>query len=136
MVDRKLFCAALFGSVIGGLAVGALHAAEVPPPKAYVVAEIAVTDPVGFKTYADATPPVLAKFGGTYVARGGNTVAVEGAPPAGRIVLMEFPNLAAAQAYEASPDYRTLATIRHKAATSRVFIVEGVGGGSGLKTTS
>jgi len=57
--------------------------------------------------------------------RGGQTVAVEGDAPAGRIVVIEFVSLAAAQSFEDSAEYRDVADLRHKAARSRVFLVEG-----------
>jgi uncharacterized protein (DUF1330 family) len=50
---------------------------------------------------------------------------VEGEPPRGRIVVIEFDSLAAARSFEDSPDYQAVAPLRHKAASSRVFLVEG-----------
>ena len=114
-----LFCASL--------ATGAL-AAPVPAPvplKAYVVADIRVTDPNGYQAYLSAISPVVTQFGGTYIARAGRTLAVEGAAPSGRIVIIEFPSFAAAQAFETSPEALAAGAIRHRTATSRIFVVEG-----------
>jgi uncharacterized protein (DUF1330 family) len=94
-------------------------------PKGYVVAEITVTDAEAYKNYVAAVVPVIAKFGGKYLVRGGQTFSIEGAPPSGRIVVLEFDSLAAAKTFEDSPDYAVVAQIRHKAAQSRVFLVEG-----------
>jgi uncharacterized protein (DUF1330 family) len=93
--------------------------------KGYVVAEITVTDPEAYKQYAATVPPIAAKFGGRYLVRGGQTVTVEGDPPSGRIVVIEFESLAAARSFEESPDYQAIAPLRRKAAHSRVFLVEG-----------
>ena len=101
-----------------------LRAATVAP-KGYVVAEITVTDPEAYKQYAAAVPPIAAKFSGKYLMRAGQTVAVEGEPPSGRIVVIEFDSLAAARSFEESPDYQAIAPLRRKAAHSRVFLVEG-----------
>jgi uncharacterized protein (DUF1330 family) len=101
-----------------------LRAATVAP-KGYVVAEITVTDPEAYKQYAATVPPIAAKFSGKYLVRGGQTVAVEGDPPSGRIVVIEFDSLAAARSFEESPDYQAIAPLRRKAAHSRVFLVEG-----------
>ena len=101
-----------------------LHAAAVSP-KGYVISEITVTDPDAYKQYAAAVPPIVAKFGGKFLVRGGQTLAVEGEPPRGRIVVIEFDSLAAARSFEDSPDYQAVAPLRHKAASSRVFLVEG-----------
>src|SRR5580658_8539808 len=70
--------------------------------------------------------PIAAKFGGKYLVRGGQTLAVEGEPPRGRIVVIEFDSLAAARSFEDSPDYQAITPLRHKAASSRVYLVEGV----------
>jgi uncharacterized protein (DUF1330 family) len=114
---------------IGALAVAgvaALHAASAPAPKAYVVGELQITDAATYQTYAAKTAPIMQKFGGRYLARGGQTVSLEGAPPAGRVVIIEFPSLAAARAFHDSPEYKAIAQIRHKSSTGRAFIAEGM----------
>jgi uncharacterized protein (DUF1330 family) len=40
--------------------------------------------------------------------------------------IIEFPSLAAAQSFEAAPESLAAGQIRHRTATSRIFIVEGV----------
>jgi uncharacterized protein (DUF1330 family) len=116
---------ALGGSIITLGAASTVYAINVKPAKAYVVGEFTVTDPQGYKDYAAATTPIVAKFGGVYLARGGKTVSVEGPSPAGRVVVIEFPSLAAAQAFEAAPEYIAIAPQRQRASTGRVYIVEG-----------
>lgn len=126
MIDGKNILFAALGAAAAGLALTALHAADAPAPKAYVIAEISVTNADGYAPYAAATTPIIAKFGGHYIARGGKTVPLEGAPPAGRIALIEFPSLAAAEAFEHSPDYLAIKPIRQRNSTGRVFLAEGV----------
>jgi uncharacterized protein (DUF1330 family) len=111
--------------MLGAAGVSLLHAAT-DSPKGYVIAEISVTDPDKYKTYAAAVAPVIAKFGGKYLVRGGQSLPIEGAAPAGRIVVLEFQSLAAAKRFEDSADYAAVAPIRHQAAQSRVFLAEGV----------
>jgi uncharacterized protein (DUF1330 family) len=84
-----------------------------------------VTDPEAYKAYTTAVTPLIAKFGGTYLVRGGQTIAREGEPPKGRVAIIEFPSLAAAQAFQDSPEYAVVAPLRYKAATSRLYLVEG-----------
>lgn len=48
-------------------------------PPAYVIAEIVVTDPTGYQDYLATISPIAEKFGGTYLARAGKTLRVEGA---------------------------------------------------------
>lgn len=97
-----------------------------PAPKAYVVAEIEVHDPAAYEQYKAGNGPTVAAYGGRYLARGGSAEAVEGAPPAGRVTIIEFDTAAAARAYEDSPEHRAAAAIRHNAARSRVYRAEGV----------
>jgi uncharacterized protein (DUF1330 family) len=96
--------------------------------KGYVVAEVDVHDPEGFAAYRAAVPAVIAQYGGRYVARGGSIVGVEGNSPTGRIVIVEFPSLAQAEAFVNAPEYAPVAAIRHRTSTSRLFLVEGVEG--------
>jgi uncharacterized protein (DUF1330 family) len=121
---KKLPFAVVAAVIVAATGFSVLRAATVAA-KGYVVAEITVTDPEAYKQYVAAVAPVVAKFGGKYIVRGGQTVAVEGEPPSGRIVVIEFDDLAAARLFEDSPEYQAVAALRHKAARSRVFIVEG-----------
>lgn len=118
---------ALAIAAMGMAATVPAEAADAVPkmPKAYVIGEVNVTDADTYKTYAAKTSPIVAKFGGIYIARGGQTVPVEGAGPAGRVVVIEFPSLAAAKAFEASAEYLKVAPIRQRSSTGRFFIVEG-----------
>jgi uncharacterized protein (DUF1330 family) len=111
--------------VLGGLCT--FVRAEMPAPKAYIIAEITVTDPEAYKAYVAAVSPVVARFGGQYRVRGGQTVQLEGEPPKGRVVVIEFENMAAARKFDESAEYAAVAGLRHKAATSRLYIVEGIG---------
>ena len=95
-------------------------------PKAYIVAEIEVTDPATYEGYKASVAPLVAEFGGRYLVRGGSSKAVEGEPPKGRVVILEFPTLANAQAFIQSDAYRPVAEVRHKSAKSRIIIVEGL----------
>jgi uncharacterized protein (DUF1330 family) len=91
---------------------------------AYVVNELWVSDAARFQTYVVQVPPTLEAFGGRYLVRSGATAAVEGDPP-GRIVILEFPDGAAALAWRASPAYQAILPIRDASSTSRVYVVEG-----------
>jgi uncharacterized protein (DUF1330 family) len=100
--------------------------AVVDAPKAYIVAEIEVRDAAAYEGYKSAVAPMVAKYGGRYLVRGGAVEAIDGAEPRGRVVILEFPSLAAAQTFLRSDEYRPVAAIRHNSATSRLFVVEGM----------
>ena len=95
------------------------------PAPAYAVAEVNVTNSAMYRKYIAAVTPVVARFGGKYIIRAGNIVPVEGKAPTGRFIVIEFPSLAVAQKFESSPEYRAIAPLRQRAATSRIFLIEG-----------
>lgn len=45
--------------------------------------------------------------------------------PRGRYIVIEFPSLAVAKEFEASPEYLKIAPLRQRASRGRVFLVEG-----------
>ena len=95
---------------------------------AYVVNEIAVTEPARFQTYADQVPAILAKYGGAYVVRGGAPERVDGPEPPQRLVVLRFESREAARAWRNSPEYLAILPIREATSTSRVYIVDGYEG--------
>jgi uncharacterized protein (DUF1330 family) len=124
MHKNKYPLAVIAAVIVAAIGFSLIRAATLAP-KGYVIAEITVTDAEAYKQYAAAVAPVVAKFGGKYIVRGGQTVAVEGDAPAGRIVVIEFDSLAAARSFEDSAEYQAVAALRHRAARSRLFLVEG-----------
>ncbi len=93
--------------------------------QAYIVAEVDVADPEAYSTYTAQVPACLAPFEGSFIVRAGAVTALEGASPAGRIVILAFPSKAQAQAFWNSPAYRAIAPIRQGCSTARIFMVEG-----------
>jgi len=120
--NHKLALAALTGAAIG---VAGIHAQQSKAAPGYVVAEVDVTDPATFQKYADQVPATLAPFNGRYLVRGGKTVSLEGEAPK-RFVVIAFDSVEKAQAWEDSPAYRAIKSLRLSSAKSRVFIVEGL----------
>ena len=110
----------LLSSPVGAAGVGPVQ------PKAYRIAEIAVTDAATYEGYKAAVAPLVAQFGGRYLTRGGASEAIEGDSVKGRVIVLEFPSAAAARSFLQSDDYGPVADIRHKSATSRIIMVEGI----------
>ena len=102
-------------------------ASEQATPKAYMIAELTVTDAEAFRKYAPQVQATLDPFEGRYLARGGKLVVLEGKAPGDRVVVIEFPSVAKAQAFYDSPAYKAIAPLRRAAAHGPAFIVEGVG---------
>jgi uncharacterized protein (DUF1330 family) len=114
-------------TVIGLTTAAGLHAQDAPgdKPRAFYISEFVVTDREGMKPYSAQVESTFRPFGGRYIVRGGKISMLEGDGPRGGIVIIEFDSKQQAQAWYDSPDYRKLMPIRHKSATSRVYIVEG-----------
>jgi uncharacterized protein (DUF1330 family) len=93
---------------------------------AYLVAQLKVHDPALFAEYRERVPAIIARFGGRYIVRGGAHHVLEGTPDLHRVVMIEFPDLAAARAFYNAPDYAPLIDMRRRASTGDLFIVEGV----------
>ena len=91
----------------------------------YVIAEVEVTDPVLFEQYRAGVPATVAAHGGRYIVRGGAVTRVEGDWNPKRLIILEFPSVAAAKAWHDSPAYAPLLAMRERSAKSRVIIVEG-----------
>lgn len=124
MINRKfslLFALVVVASVVAGKALRASDAA----PKAYAIAEIDVTDMGAYREHIAAVSPIVARFGGKYLVRAGAIVPIEGEAPKGRYIVIEFPSMAVAKAFEASPEYLKIAPLRQRASRGRVFLVEG-----------
>jgi uncharacterized protein (DUF1330 family) len=117
--------AMLAGVGLGAAAIQALHAQA--KPLAYVIVEATVTDqdpymkefvPVIVKTVKDA--------GGKFLVSGGKTLALSGAPPAPRIIVVQFDNLDKVQAWGISSAYKSAMAIGQKYGNIRQFAVEGL----------
>jgi uncharacterized protein (DUF1330 family) len=93
---------------------------------AYIIAEVEVIDPIEYEEYRRLVSTTIAGYGGRYLVRGGETVSLEGAAPAGRMVIAEFPTLDQAKAWWASAEYAPAKAIRHRTAKSRLIAVAGV----------
>jgi uncharacterized protein (DUF1330 family) len=124
--NHKLVLVMLAGIGLGGAGATAIQAQQAKVAPGYVVAEVEVNDTAAFAKYAAAVPGTLAPFNGKYVIRAGKITPVEGDAPKQRFIVIGFDSVEKAQAWEDSPAYEAIKPIRHAAAKSRVFIIEGV----------
>lgn len=92
---------------------------------AYVIANVTVHDWNKYKEYVMHAPRVVRKFGGRFLSRGSSPQALEGAPETRRVVLIEFPTIAIAQAFFASKEYAEIKKLRETAATAQFFAIDG-----------
>lgn len=93
---------------------------------AYVIARIRVTDWERYKEYVKATPTVIAKFGGRFIARGGEMTTLEGPEETRRVVLIEFPSMENARAFYTSAEYQDVRKLRIGAAVAELVVIQGI----------
>lgn len=93
---------------------------------AYMIARVKVIDPTRYQKYVESTPPTIARFGGRFIARAGQTVTFEGPEETRRVVILEFPSMEQAKAWYASDDYQTVRELRIGAAEGDLLAVNGV----------
>jgi uncharacterized protein (DUF1330 family) len=93
---------------------------------AYVVVQVDVKDPQRYEDYKRMVPASLAKYGGRFLVRGGHTEPLEGTWEPKRFVLVEFPDVAQARAWWASPEYVEAKALRQATSTTQMILVEGI----------
>ena len=97
------------------------------PKRGYWVATVSISNPAAYKEYMDYVMVPFGKFGGRYLVRGGASEVVEG-ESLSRIIVIEFPDYATAQACYRSPEYGKAITLRDGASINNIVVVEGYDG--------
>lgn len=92
----------------------------------YMVVDIDVKDQEAYEEYRRLVPPLIEKYGGRYLVRGGEITSLEGGWDLHRVVILEFPSAERAMELFTSDEYAPVAEIRRRAADSKIFVVEGV----------
>ena len=77
------------------------------------------------RSTASACRAIVTAHGGRFLARGGAIEVLEGTWPPKRLVIIEFPDMAALKAFYESPAYRPLIELRNRTASSRLVAIEG-----------
>jgi uncharacterized protein (DUF1330 family) len=93
---------------------------------AYVIVDVKIEDPAVYEEYKKLTPASIAAYGGRFVVRGGTAETLEGDWQPGRVVVLEFASVARAREWWDSPGYAPAKALRHRSATTRMILVEGV----------
>ena len=92
----------------------------------YVIADIEILDGAGFEEYRRQVPGTIARYGGRYLARGGELRVLEGEWTPRRCVILEFPTRAQFDAWWSSAEYQPLRSIRERTTRSNLVVVEGI----------
>jgi uncharacterized protein (DUF1330 family) len=94
----------------------------------YLIASIDVKDPAKFEEYREKVVPVIKKFGGRYLIRGGDVRRLEGNLPVNRLVVLEFPTVEVAQQFYDSAEYQPILKLRLDSTRSDVVLAKGYSG--------
>jgi uncharacterized protein (DUF1330 family) len=96
-------------------------------PAAYVIVEMHITDPEGYKAYMAMAPAAVKAFGGEYLVRGGRHETLEGDWQPHRVAMVRFPSYDKAKAFYDSEPYAPAKAARAgKTAYFNMILVEGV----------
>jgi uncharacterized protein (DUF1330 family) len=94
----------------------------------YLIANIDVKDPAKFDEYRRRVVPLIEKFGGRYLVRGGDLRRLEGNLPLHRLVVLEFPTLEAAQKFYDCAEYQPILKLRLDSTRSDLVLADGYSG--------
>jgi len=93
--------------------------------KAFLIADIKVTNDNWVPEYAAFVHTLVHKHGGRYLSRSGNVKTLEGTPPdTSLIAIMAFPSRRHAEAFVADPAYAPYMAARKAGSESRFQLID------------
>ena len=93
---------------------------------AYVIFDVKISDMARYREFMAGVKPALEQAGAKYLARGGAHKVHEGDWEPRRIVLLEFPSVAAWESFYNGATYQGLKGIRDACSAARLVSVEGL----------
>ena len=93
---------------------------------AYVIFDVDIRDMNQYQELMKGVKPAVEAAGGKYLARGGAHKVYEGDWEPRRIVLFEFPSVAAFESFYNGPTYQGLKPVRDACSSARLVSVEGL----------
>lgn len=94
---------------------------------AYVVGQLEIHEPEAYQAYLDGFMPSFQRHGGVLLATSrAETEILEGSWAMSRTVIMRFPSVNHAKAWHDDPDYKALAKIRHRTASTNLVVTDGI----------
>ncbi|MBT0888585.1 MAG: DUF1330 domain-containing protein [Acinetobacter towneri] len=94
---------------------------------AYWIAHVTIHDMEKYKQYMSIAPLAFAKYGAKFLVRGGKSTCLEGSEYE-RHIIIEFSDLASAQACYFSEEYSKARAARENCADVMISIVESIEG--------
>ena len=92
----------------------------------YMIIDVQVTDRNTYAEYVEKVAPIVEKYGGRYLVRGGDVKVLTGDWHPERIIILEFPSAEHLRRWLTSPEYAPLAALREKSTRAKAVAVEGL----------
>ena len=92
---------------------------------AYFICTMKIHDPDTYRKYTAQTPAIVARHGGRFLTRGDLVTTHEGDAFTDRMVIIEFPDRTAAEAWYNDPDYQSASQYRRASSKGRMILQEG-----------
>jgi uncharacterized protein (DUF1330 family) len=91
----------------------------------YFIVDVNVNDPQSYAEYSKQVGPMVARYEGRFLVRGGETSIIEGDWQPQRLVVIEFADTEHFRAWYDSLEYAEVRTIRFKASTAQAILAQG-----------
>jgi len=95
-------------------------------PAYFIVDQLEVTDPETMKQYGAGVSETVKNAGGRMIVRGGDFEVVEGDYQPRRLIIIEFPDMAALKGWYDGPAYADLKKMRLSSSRANAVMVDGV----------
>jgi uncharacterized protein (DUF1330 family) len=95
---------------------------------AYLIGEHSISDAAKFEEYRVKAGPLIEKYGGRFITKGGSHEVLEKENAIwqpDRVVIVEFPDMAALTAWYRSPEMQPLFALRHASSKDMLITLEG-----------
>lgn len=93
---------------------------------AFLISDVSVRNAEAFQIYRTRAADSIVKYGGQYLARGGDVQALEGTWSPRTIIIVEFPSVEQARTWYRSPEYALALQVRDTALSRNLILVDGI----------
>ena len=95
-------------------------------PAGYVIAQLKVTNPENYKEYVEKVNPIIKKFGGEFLVRGGEFQISDGETKFPRIIVLKCPSYEKALEWYNSDEYKPIKQIRLDNSEGTNIVIKGI----------
>ena len=92
---------------------------------AYIIAQVNIVNEEPYKEYVKQTSPIVKKYGGEFIIRGGKYKKLLGNWDYLRTVVIKFPSFDVAMDWYNSDEYTPVRKIRENNSEGNVIVIEG-----------